>query len=358
MFSLLRTSPLVGRLVGLFFLSLLMISGCSPTPEIVIEKITGPTMGTEYHISWVNKSSAQYDEVERAAQRLQIQQGVDEILSAINESMSTYDQQSELSLLNSHFTPEWQTVTGDLYRVLSMAMEVHDQSMAAFDVTVGPLVNLWGFGPEKHVQQPPQSEEIQAKLQQVGAGVIRLRQRDGQFQLKLQQPRYIDLSAIAKGYAVDVIGQYLSRQGIDDYLVEVGGEIIAQGNKALDTPWRIAVEAPNDQGRSAQMIIPLSNMGVATSGDYRNFFQYEGNRFSHTIDGRTGYPVKHGLASVSVLHESVAMADAWATALTVLGVKEGLVIAEQLNLAAFFIQRTDNGFEQYTSSQFKQLRKN
>lgn len=330
-----------------------MSQGC--TPVAPINKIAGPTMGTEYHISWVSQFTSANDiELER----LDIQRDVNAILISINQSMSTYDSQSELSIINSQFKEGWQEISADLYRVLMMAMQVNVNSEGAFDITVGPLVNLWGFGPNKSINQAPSEDAVAEQLAQVGAKGINLRQRDESFELKLEQVRYIDLSAIAKGYAVDVIARYLSKAGIDGYLVEVGGEIIAHGVKAEGVLWKIAIEAPNDDGRTAQLVIPLSNMGVATSGDYRNFFQQDGRRFSHTIDGRTGYPVDHGLASVSVLHESVAMADAWATALTVLGAEKGLALAEKHGLAAFFIQRTAAGFKQHTSSQFEQLRLN
>lgn len=309
-------------------------------------------MGTQYHISWVStKTGSASLEVENQ----NIQLGVDELLLNINKSMSTYDKNSELSVINQTFNTDWQDISVDLYRVLMMAMQVNVQSLGAFDVTVGPLVNVWGFGPVKSTDEAPEDQVVQDALKQVGAGAINLRQRDESYQLKLKHPRYIDLSAIAKGYAVDVLGRYLQKRGINNYLVEIGGEIITHGTKPGGQSWRVAIEAPNDQGRSAQLILPLDNLGLATSGDYRNFFQQDGRRYSHTLDGRTGYPVQHGLASVSVLHSSVAMADAWATALTVLGAKEGLRLANEYDLAAFFIQRTESGFEQYSSRQFEQL---
>ena len=309
-------------------------------------------MGTQYHISWVSTQTGSAS-VEVESQSIQL--GVDELLLNINKSMSTYDKNSELSVINQTFNSDWQDISVDLYRVLMMAMQVNVQSLGAFDVTVGPLVNVWGFGPVKSTDEAPKDKVVENALKQVGAGAINLRQRDESYQLKLKHPRYIDLSAIAKGYAVDVLGRYLQMQRIDNYLVEIGGEILTHGTKPGGQSWRVAIEAPNDQGRSAQLILPLDNLGLATSGDYRNFFQQDGRRYSHTLDGRTGYPVQHGLASVSVLHSSVAMADAWATALTVLGSKEGLRLANEYDLAAFFIQRTESGFEQYSSRQFEQL---
>lgn len=337
-----------GLLLSSFFMA-----GCGESPEAQISKISGPTMGTQYHISWVSHEVGSDDLV---AEKNTIQQQIDELLVTFNKSMSTYDPQSELSLINHNFKSDWQAISEDLYNVLVMAEEVTQKSHQAFDVTVGPLVNLWGFGPDKSQYQIPEQAKIELTKAQVGAHSIALRQHEGVFQIRLDAPRYIDLSAIAKGYAVDVLGQYLQNQNIDNYLVEVGGEIAAHGIKPGSQPWRIAVEAPNDDGRSVQIVIPLSNMGIATSGDYRNFFEQDGHRFSHTIDGRTGYPVEHNLASVSVLHKSVALADAWATALTVLGAEQGLVLAEKYGLAAYFIVRTESGFEQYSSRQFEQLR--
>jgi thiamine biosynthesis lipoprotein len=237
-----------------------------------------------------------------------------------------------------------------------MAQQVNTQSNKAFDITVGPLVNIWGFGPDKANNKMPEQAKIQALMKEVGSDALSLRQYNEAFQMRLMSVRYLDLSAIAKGYGVDVLGNLLQGEGIENYLVEVGGEIVAHGVKPENKSWRIAIEAPNDDGRSVQIIIPLSNMGIATSGDYRNFFEQEGQRFSHTIDGRTGYPVEHNLASVSVLHESVALADAWATALAVLGAEKGLRIAEKYNLAAYFIVRSDSGYEQSSSRQFEQLR--
>jgi thiamine biosynthesis lipoprotein len=336
-------------------LASLLVGGCGQSLESTVSKISGPTMGTQYHISWVSTGG---DAAALAAEKARIKLLVDQRLKAINKSMSTYDPQSELSLINQHFNPQWQSITAGLYHVLAMAQQVNEQSSQAFDITVGPLVNLWGFGPDKSIDQIPPQEKIQALLAEIGSGALTLRQQEGRFELRLAAARYIDLSAIAKGYAVDDLGNLLQAEGVENYLVEVGGEIISHGIKPQNQPWRIAIEAPNDDGRSVQIIIPLSNMAIATSGDYRNFFEQEGHRFSHTIDGRTGYPVEHNLASVSVLHESAALADAWATALTVLGADIGLQLAEKHNLAAYFIVRTENGYQQLSSRQFEQLRLN
>lgn len=319
-------------------------------------------MGTEYHISWVSKLSS---EKALEAERVSIQSDIDSLLLLINKSMSTYDKESELSLINQSKKHDWQIISHDLYNVLKMSMEINQHSGGAFDITVGPLVNLWGFGPTKSLDQTPLQSAIDQQLLKVGSDAIQLRHVNNAYALKLTDARYIDLSAIAKGYAVDVLADHLEKRGIINYLVEVGGEIAAGGEKSENKSWRIAIETPSDTERHAQLIIPLSGAGIATSGDYRNFFIDNGHRFSHTIDSRTGYPVDHQLASVSVIHESVAMADAWATALTVLGVEEGLKVAERYNLSAYFIQRSSSNdnlkedsipeFEMYSSGEFKKL---
>jgi len=334
-------------------IAILLAGGCSQASDKQILKISGPTMGTEYHISWV---SNKVNSTARKTEQESIQHKVDNLLIGINKSMSTYDPQSELSIINHGFKHGWQNVSADLYQVLIMAQQVNTQSDKAFDITVGPLVNIWGFGPGKANSKIPETAKIQALMDEIGSDALLLRQYHDEFQLRLLSPRYLDLSAIAKGYGVDVLGNLLQVEGIENFLIEVGGEIVAHGEKPKNKSWRIAIEAPNDNGRSVQIIIPLSNMGIATSGDYRNFFEQEGRRFSHTIDGRTGYPVEHDLASVSVLHESVALADAWATALTVLGAEQGLKLAEKHDLAAYFIVRSDDGYEQLSSRQFEQLR--
>lgn len=371
--------------VVIVVLSLISLQGCSPAAP-AINKISGPTMGTQYHISWVSRYQRQEDLL---SEQRKIQADIDNILIDINKSMSTYDPNSELSAINANFVSglesneddllssplsspsssrmpsvigQWQSISPGLYQVLMMSMQIGIKSAGAFDVTVGPLVNLWGFGPDTRSNKAPTPKSISTALTQVGASAINIRQKDNGYQLKLNAPRYIDLSAIAKGYAVDVIANYLQGHDIHGFLVEVGGEIAAFGTKSSVTaadvsgpPWRIAIEAPADGQRNAQLVIPLSNMAIATSGDYRNYFEENGKRFSHTIDGRTGYPIEHNLASVSVLHKSSAIADGWATALSVLGAEQGLKIAEEHNLAALFIQRTSAGFEQSASQQFQQF---
>ncbi len=314
-------------------LAVFFITACSfDTPEQV-RSLNGLTMGTSYSIKWVSAES------DSAA----LQQAVSAELVAINNSMSTYIDSSELSLLNRQPVGQWLPVSERLLEVLSLANLISEQSAGQFDSTVGPLVNLWGFGPDGRVTKAPSEAEIE-----------RLRPRIGYQQLELDAVAkrarrhagiYIDLSAIAKGYAVDIIAQLLERQGIKRYLVEIGGEMRLAGSKPDNQPWRVAIERPDITERSVQGVIMPGTNAVATSGDYRNYFEQDGVRFSHTIDPNTGKPISHKLASVTVITASCARADAYATALTVMGDEAGYAFAIAQGIEAYFIVKADDGFK-------------
>lgn len=333
------------RLVFILFTSFLL-SACDTSPSNQIFKISGSTMGTYYHVSWVGT---------KPEQKVSLQQAIDKRLVAINKSMSTYDPQSELSLLNQGALEAdlegWIDISADLTEVLAMSLDVWQASHGEFDVSVGPLVNLWGFGPEARAEHIPQPDEIASKITQVGSENIEL---DTPLQrIRLKKPLYIDLSAVAKGWAVDEIAAVVEKHGIDSYMAEIGGEIRAQGLKSNQQPWRIAIERPqHDTGQSVALVIELNELGIATSGSYRNYFEEEGVRFSHTIDPKTGYPINHKLASVTIVHPSTGMADAWATAITVAGPEKGLQLAEENNLTVFMLVGEDNGFKEIASTEF------
>lgn len=333
------------RLLFIVLITLLITACDTPVPDQVL-KISGPTMGTQYHISWVGQDPDQ-------ASVLQAQ--VDERLRQINKNMSTYDPASELSRLNqAPSSADWRELSADLSAVLGMALQVWERSGGAFDVTVGPLVNLWGFGPQARPETVPSADDIQRVRAAIGSQQIVL--DAAQQRLRLQAPLYIDLSAIAKGWAVDDIAALLERNGVVSYMVEIGGELRTRGLKPGQHPWRIAIERPQSvAGHEAALVIEPGAMGVATSGDYRNYFEEDGVRYSHTIDPATGYPVRHTLASVTVVHESTGLADAWATALSVAGPDKGMALAEQNGLAVLMLVREQDAFAQRTSSRFNEL---
>ncbi|MBE0483409.1 MAG: FAD:protein FMN transferase [Bacterioplanes sp.] len=332
--------------LGLVLIAVVLV-GCSQTAEPdSLLRIEGKTMGTQYRVTW---PAAQLSDSGT------LQQALEQRLLDINASMSTYDPESELSHINRMTTDALRqgiAISADLATVLHMSKIVHEQSGGAFDVTLGPLVNLWGFGPDPFSGNAPSDSAVTDALTRVNAGAIQL---DGQ-QLVIEEALYIDLSAIAKGWAVNELASVLEHHGVVDFLVDIGGELYGQGLKPNGEPWRIAIERPSLEGhRQAQLILPLTNKGIATSGDYRNFFMHNGVRYSHTIDPRNGYPIRHDLASVTVVHESVGLADAWATALNVVGTEAAIELAEKYQLAVFILQRQEDGFQELASSQFKKI---
>ena len=264
-------------------------------------------------------------------------------LDEIDQRMSTFISDSEVSLINSSRNTGATFINPELEKVLLVAQEISVLTEGAFDITVGPLVNLWGFGPDKTNNQAPKAEAIQQALKSVGYQKLVINTRVVTLRKTLPSIA-IDLSALAKGYAVDEVAEVLDQQGITDYLVEIGGELHLKGKNLQGENWRIAVEKPNEEKRELQTVLSLTDIAMATSGDYRNYFEQDGQRFAHTLDPRTGYPITHKLASVTVLSDTTMKADAWATALMVLGPEQGYNIAEQQNLAVLFIIKTDQGF--------------
>jgi len=281
----------------------------------------------------------------------ELKEQIKQLLDSLNAQMSTYQRDSELSKINQNQSKEWLTVSAPLYEVLKEAKGISDISKGAFDITVGPLVNLWGFGPEPMSYSAPNDDLIEQQKQKTGFKYLLFDDKSKKIK-KVLPALYLDLSAIAKGYAVDQVGLLLEQQGIADYMVEIGGELRLKGLNNRKQPWRIAVEKPTAEKRMIQKVLPLSDISLATSGDYRNFFELDNVRFSHTIDPRSGKPITHKLASCTILSDTTMKADALATALMVLGPEQGFDLAEKENIAALFIIKTDDGFIEKASSSF------
>lgn len=314
----------------------MFLSACSsekPGPQI-----SGLTMGTSYSIQW-------NDTTDVVIQNLH--QEIDSRLETINALMSTYLANSQLSKFNQSREPGWHTVDIELAKVIDLALLICQQSNGAFDISIGPLVNLWGFGASDTNFHLPTENEINIALRSIGcehlAATI-----DPPAINKKQVELYVDLSAIAKGYAVDELAKLLDQHNIQHYMVEIGGEVKAKGIAPHGNPWRIGIETPDETRGKILDIVSLNNIAIATSGDYRNYFEHEGQRYSHTINPKTGYPVKHEVASVTILNESAAVADAWATALMVLGANDALKIANHQKLTGLLVTRHGNQFKQTT----------
>lgn len=326
----------------LFIINLHACETPSEDQQAVI--VSGLTMGTTYTIK-LNIPETKID-------RPVISTEINHRLDKINSQMSTYMETSALSLFNQSNTQDWEEIPPDLYTVIEESLRINKLSYHAFDVTIGPVVNLWGFGPKARSDIVPEESAIRAALDKVGSEYIHLRKEP--YAIKKDKPNLtIDLSAIAKGYAVDVIADYLDDLGINNYMVEIGGEIKTKGINSGNKIWHIGIEKPLDDQRSVQMVIILNNIGMATSGDYRNYFEENGIRYSHTIDPSTGKPITHKLASVTVLHPSTMTADAMATALLVLGPNRGFELALKENLAALFIVHDKDNFTEIITPEFK-----
>jgi thiamine biosynthesis lipoprotein len=271
-----------------------------------------------------------------------LQSLVETELGGLVDRFSTYEPASELARFNASRDTDWVDASDDLVEVLTEARAISELSGGAFDVTVGPLVDLWGFGPEDRGDRVPTDAEVDALRAHVGYANLDMRETPAAIR-KHDPDVHVDLSAIAKGYAVDRLATLLESRGIDNYLVEIGGELRGRGRNPAGEHWRIGIEQPVAGERSVHAIIAIDDIGVATSGDYRNYFEDHGQRYSHTIDPRTGRPVIHGLASVTVISPRTLRADALATALMVLGPEAGYALADREGLAALFIVRTADG---------------
>jgi len=279
---------------------------------------------------------------------------IEQLLEQINDQMSTYRPDSELSRFNKHQGADWFEVSPGTARVIDEALRISELSDGAFDVTVGPLVNLWRFGPDKKNKAFPTDQEVESARARVGYKKLHVRLAPPGLR-KTQPDIYVDLSAIAKGYGVDRIAEYLEGENLNNYLVEIGGEVRARGTKSNAKAWRVGIEAPLVNQRKVQWAVEIGDRAMATSGDYRNYFEHEGKRYSHTIDPRTGRPVDHTLTSVSVVADSCMEADALATMLMVLGPDKAYSFAGSQNLGALLITRKAKGFSEKTTQKFPQL---
>ncbi len=318
----------------LLLYSLFFLSACENAEQV--EQFSGFTMGTSYHVKLVLP-----DELDTKAVAAQ----TTALLQSIDNSMSSYKSESEISRFNRAEIDHWFAVSKQSAEVVAIAQGVAKLSRGALDITLAPLINLWGFGPTYQLNEEQTIPD--------GAEIDKLRARVGfeKLQVRIDPPALrktaavtVDVSAVAKGYAVDQIAEYLNSQGVTNYLVEIGGELRASGVKAEGKSWVIAIEAPVPHKSVVQVVLALDDKAVATSGDYRNYFERNGRRYSHTIDPATGKPITHQLASVTVIETSTARADALATAINVMGPEAGLRFAEKHGIAVYLVIKSKAGF--------------
>ncbi len=276
---------------------------------------------------------------------------VSEALESINRMMSTYQPDSEVSRFNRSESLDWFPVTSETLAVVERAQEVSRRSDGAFDITVKPLVELWNFGAGRGEFQVPSDEAISERLAQVGYQFLETKESPPAIR-KLRPGIQIDLSAIAKGYAVDRAGAVLEQHKIVNYFVEVGGEVVCRGEKKPGVAWRVGIERPTAGIREVHVALALRDRAVATSGNYRNFYDVDGHRYSHTIQPKTGRPVEHGLTSVSVIASDCMTADALATAVMVLGQELGWKLCQTYDAALMTIEDVDGQWQEWQSPNF------
>jgi FAD:protein FMN transferase len=334
-----------------FFLLLFCFYACTPENEIIEYSLSGKTMGTVYNIKLINKP---LDNIELT----KIKSAIDSSLIQVNQQMSTYISDSEISRFNNHKDTSGFKISSEFSKVIKEALRINEISTGAFDITVNPLVNLWGFGSKSKDAVIPAEDNINNALKLVGSQHINFINNNtikkDVFELE------VDLSAIAKGYGVDVVSRVLELHKSKNFMVEIGGEIFTKGKNIYNEKWKIGIDKPKYlayPGNELQDTLNISDVALATSGDYRNYFEHEGKIYSHTINPKTGKPVTHNLASVTIIAPRCMQADALATAVLVMGVESGMKLLESIeNVEGYFIKRikkdefeviSTTGFENY-----------
>mgnify|MGYP000638295300 CR=1 FL=1 len=312
--------------------------------------LQGHTMGTTYNIKVVSTPEQ--------LETLKLHEKIDTVLKQVNQQMSTYIPDSEISRFNKSPSTEPVEISVGFARVLAESIRLGELSGGKLDITVGPLVNLWGFGPKHRPEIVPSDEQLASARARIGLQNLHL---DGRQLSKSIPSLYIDLSTTAKGYGVDMVAELIEANGISNYLVEIGGEMRLKGFKHTGELWAIAIEKPILDPSGAQravqeVVIPKDN-AVATSGDYRIYFEADGQRFSHIIDPATGKPINHHLVSVTVITPSSMTADGLSTTLMVMGAEQGMEFAQKHDLAALFISKTEHGFKEQYTVKFRQYLK-
>lgn len=326
--------------VLMVMLMALLLGGCGRS----VERFGGPTMGSSYTVQYVPTAQAP------DAAKLKVE--VDAILADLDQQFSTYRDDSVISRFNALPAGSCMALPADMRALWQYGDELARQSDGAFDLTVEPLMNLWGFGPQSRQEQVPDAMALERERARVGHQHLHL---DGE-RLCKSVAAQLDFDSMVAGYAVDKVSTHLAALGLKDYLVEITGELKAVGRKPDGTPWRIALEVPSgERERQVERSVALDGYGLSTSGDYRNYFEEGGQRYSHTFDPRSGTPVRHALASVTVAEPQALHADGLSTLLMVLGPDAGYTFAEQHGVAALFIVRQGADFTVRATPRFEAL---
>ncbi len=328
-------------------ISLLLFSSCGDAGTDNLISITGSTMGTTYSVKIVPSDNS------RNLSSDFLKKKIDSVLVEVNNQMSTYIPESEISRFNKYNGNEWFNISKDFAFVLDESIRLGKLTGRSLDITVGPIVNIWGFGPDQRPRKIPSDEEIFSNMKLVGLDKVEVDLNSPSVRKKIEGLK-VDLSATAKGFGVDKVFDLIKNLGYNNIMVEIGGEVRSSGLNNKQEAWRIGISSPNQSG-DLNRVIHLNNMAMATSGDYWNYFEENGIRYSHTIDPETGRPITHKLASVTVFDSTCLRADGLATGIFVMGPDKGYKFAVEMELPIYMIVKKGNGFEEIKSPRFIEL---
>lgn len=324
-------------------IAIFLLAGCDShsSQQLIME---GKTMGTVWRVT-----VAGVDNTRKAA----LQQAIQQRLDADDAELSTWKPDSVLSRFNQTRSTAPQPVSDNMADIVTQALRIGAKTAGAMDITVGPLVNLWGFGPDKQPVHTPDKAQIEAAKAQTGLQHLHVIQGvNGQWLQKDLPDLYVDLSTMGEGFATDHLARLMEQQGINNYLVSVGGAVLSRGRNANNQPWRVAIQKPTDRESAVQARVELQGHGISTSGSYRNYYELDGKRISHVIDPASGRPIVHKLVSATVIAPTALEADGWDTGLMVLGTEKAQSLVLKNHLAAYLISKQGDKFVSWMSPQF------
>ncbi|MBC1185067.1 MULTISPECIES: FAD:protein FMN transferase ApbE [Kluyvera] len=328
----------------------ILLAGCDntsapATPKAQVTVLDGKTMGTFWRVSVVGLDQNRAENLRQKVQTL---------LDGDDQLLSTWKNDSALMRFNqSQSTTPWPVSEG-MADIVTESLRIGQKTQGAMDITVGPLVNLWGFGPDKQPVKTPTQAQIDAAKARTGLKNLTVINRAGQQYLQKAIPDlYVDLSTVGEGYAADHLARLMIEEGISRYLVSVGGALVSRGMNADGQPWRVAIQKPTDRENAVQAIVDINGHGISTSGSYRNYYELDGQRISHVIDPQTGRPITHKLVSVTVIAPTALEADGWDTGLMVLGTEKAQQVVREQGLAVYMIMKEGDGFTTWMSPQFR-----
>ncbi|WIM56657.1 FAD:protein FMN transferase ApbE [Pantoea anthophila] len=328
-------------LTAVLALSLVACDKPAAEPALVLE---GKTMGTVWRVSLAGVDQAR---------KAELQQRIQQRLDADDAELSTWKPDSALSRFNQSRDLTLQLVSENMADIVTTALRIGRKTGGAMDITVGPLVNLWGFGPTKQPVHTPDAAQIAAARAETGLQHLRVVQGAGGQWLQKDLPGlYVDLSTVGEGFATDHLARLMEQLGINNYLVSVGGAVLSRGLNAQQQPWRVAIQKPTDRENAVQARVDLQGHGISTSGSYRNYYELDGKRISHVIDPVTGRPIEHKLVSATVIATTALEADGWDTGLMVLGTEKAKALALEQHLAVYLISKQGDKFVSWMSPQF------